>query len=298
MDKNNAEKEFKLASNYVTDKSEEEILVKHMRQLVLVEIPERKQEAQDIFFSISEHLENYNQNSRAIGILLKNCSNYYSGEAALTLLNKALTISEINNDLVEKAFIKNNMGYEFFKLNNYDKCKKLYKESQDILNQTKIHESAYPLSNLSVCYMLEQKYDEAINLIKLADFWNCSSYLDFVLKTHLMLCYEQTGEKENSFKLANELLGKVENGNINDPVILRKVYLNLAINFDRLESPQLSKLCIEKAYNLCIDSSSEYRASKLYKKYCGIPIRDLSKLKDQYCTKCYFDHWLTIFSHD
>lgn len=90
-----------------------------MLQLVLVEIVGRKQEAKEIFCSISEHLEDYNTNSRAIGILLKNCSNYYSGEAALSILNKALFISEINNDLVEKAFIKNNMGYEFFKLDNY-----------------------------------------------------------------------------------------------------------------------------------------------------------------------------------
>ena len=298
MDKTNAEKELLLAYNYVIPKSEEEILIKHMLQLVLVEIVGRKQEAKEIFCSISEHLEDYNTNSRAIGILLKNCSNYYSGEAALSILNKALFISEINNDLVEKAFIKNNMGYEFFKLDNYEECKRLYNESINILNQTKIHESAYPLSNLAICYMIEQKYNEAINLINRAIFWNCSSYLDFVLKTHLMLCYEQIGEKERSFKIANELLNKIEIGNINDPVVLRKVYLNLAINFDRLEYPQLAKNCAKKAYNFCIDSSSEYRASKIYAKYWETPVKDLSGLKNQYCTKCYFDHWITIFSHD
>lgn len=79
-------------------------------------------------------------NSRALGILLKNCSNYYSGKAALALLDKALSISETNDDLVETAYVKNNMGYEFFKLNNYEECKKLYRESLYILSQTKVHE--------------------------------------------------------------------------------------------------------------------------------------------------------------
>lgn len=94
-----------------------------MLQLVIVEVVGRKQEAKEIFCSISEHIEEYNVNSRALGILLKNCSNYYSGKAALALLDKALSISETNDDLVETAYVKNNMGYEFFKLNNYEECK-------------------------------------------------------------------------------------------------------------------------------------------------------------------------------
>lgn len=298
MDKINAENELLLAYNYVCPKSEKEILIKHMHQLILVEIIGRKQEAKKIFCSISEHLEDYDINSKAIGILLKNCSNYYSGEAALTLLEKALKINETNNDLVEKAYIKNNMGYEFFKLNNYEECMKLYKESIDILTQTKIHESAYPLSNLAICYMIDQKYRDAIILINRALFWNCSAYLDYVLNTHLMLCYEQIGETENSFKLSNALFDKVKNKKINDPVILRKVYLNLAINYDKLNCVQFAKICAEKAYKYSIDSSSEYRASLIYSKYGGSPINDFSKIKDPYLTKSYFDHWITIFSHD
>lgn len=298
MDKENAEKELLLAQKYVLPKSGEELLIKHMLQLILVEVNGRKQEAKEIFCSVSEHLEDYMDNSKALGILLKNCSNYYNGQSALNLLEIALSIGEENNDLVEIAFTKNNMGYEYFKLSEYEKCKILYEESISILSQTKIHESAYPLSNLAVCYMIENNYSEAIMLINRALLWNCSTYLEFVLNTHLMLCYEQTYEKDKSYKLAEKLFDKLESGKIKDPVVLRKVYLNLAINYDKLQLEQRAKICIEKAYVFSIDTSSEYRASKLYSKYFGPISKDLSTIKDQYYTKYYFDHWLTIFSHD
>ena len=298
MDKKNAEKELILARKYVLPKTDEDILVKHMLQLILVEVRDRKQEAKDIFCSVSEHLEDYKENSRVLGILLKNCSNYYSGEIALNLLEIALRISEENNDLVEKAFVKNNMGYEYFKLNDYEKCKNLYEESIAILSQTKIHESAYPLSNLAICYMIDNNYDEAITLINRAFFWNRSTYLEFVLNTHLMLCYEQIGEKEESYKIAEMLFDKLESGKIKDTVILRKIYLNLAINYDKLQFKQRAKKCAEKAYIYSVGSSSEYRASKIYARYFESTVKDVSIIKDQYCTKHYFDHWLTIFSHD
>lgn len=298
MDKESAEKELILSQKYILPQSEEEILVKHMLQLILVEVVGRKDEAKEIFYSISKHLDKYPENSQALATLLKNCSNYYTGKQALSLLKKALEISEKNNDLVEIAFIKNNMGYEQFKLNNYEKCRTLYKESINILQQTKIHESAYPLSNLAVCHMINQEYDEAIALINRAFFLNCSNYLEYVLNTHLMLCYEQIGKNNESYKIAKCLLDKLESGKINDPVILRKVYLNLAINFDKLQIESYAKECAEKAYVFSTNTSSEYRAAKIYEKYGGRPTKDLSTLQNQYCTKYYFDHWLTIFSHD
>lgn len=298
MDKESAEKELILSQKYILPQSEEEILVKHMLQLILVEVVGRKDEAKEIFYSISKHLDKYPENSQALATLLKNCSNYYTGKQALSLLKKALEISEKNNDLVEIAFIKNNMGYEQFKLNNYEKCRTLYKESINILQQTKIHESAYPLSNLAVCHMINQEYDEAIALINRAFFWNCSNYLEYVLNTHLMLCYEQIGKNNESYKIAKCLLDKLESGKINDPVILRKVYLNLAINFDKLQIESYAKECAEKAYVFSTNTSSEYRAAKIYEKYGGRQTKDLSTLQNQYCTKYYFDHWLTIFSHD
>lgn len=298
MDKGNAETELLSAQKYVLPKTDKYILVKHMLQLILVEVNGRKQEAKSIFCSISEHLNDYEHNSRALGILLKNCSNYYSGANALRLLEKALRISEDNGDIVEKAFIKNNMGFEYFKLNDYKKCKCLYKESIDILNQTKIHESSYPLSNLAVCYMIDNKFDDAITLIKRAFFWNRSAYMEFVLYTHLMLCYEQIGEKDESYAIANMLLQKMNNKKIEDPVILRKVYLNLAINYDKLSYKSHAKACAEKAYMYSRGSSSEYRATKIYSKYFEQADINLPVLKEPYYTKHYFDHWLTIFSHD
>ena len=298
LNKCDAEKELLLAQKYVVPNSEKDILVKHMLQLTLVEVYGRKQEAKDIFCSVAEHLENYKSNSKALGILLKNCSNYYSGTKALNLLKKAMEISDENNDLIESAFIKNNMGYEYFKMNNYEICKRLYKESIDILEKTKIHESAYPLSNLAVCHMVDGEYNDAITLINRALFWNCSNYLKFVLDLHLMLCYERTGAKAESLQLAETLFNNLKKNNINDPVILRKVYLNLAINYDKLQQKNEAKECAQKAYSYCVNTSSEYRASAIYAKYGGHPMNSMKSLTDPYCTKCYFDHWLTIFSHD
>lgn len=113
-----------------------------------------------------------------------------------------------------------------------------------------------------------------------------------------MLCYEQIGKKEESYIIANMLFEKLESKAVKDSVILRKVYLNLAINFDRLGFIQSAKKCAKKAYIFSINSSSEYRAAKIYVKYFGSISNEILTIKDQYCTKCYFDHWITIFSHD
>lgn len=298
LNKHEAEKELLSAQKYVVPFSDEDILVKHMLQLVLVEVPGRKKEAENIFCSVSENLEKYEKNSKVLGTLLKNCSNYYSGDNALRLLEKSIEISRKNNDPIEEAFIKNNMGYEYFKKNDLETCLKLYQESIDILNQTKIHESAYPLSNLAVCCMTECQYDKAITLINRALFWNCSNYLEFVLNTHLMLCFERVGEKDESLQLSKKLVKMLTKNNINDPVILRKVYLNLAINYDKLQLEDDAREYAQKAYKYCINTSSEYRASMIYKKYGGQPQKNCEKIKVPYYIKCYFDHWITIFSHD
>ena len=50
MDKENAEKELILSQKYILPQSEEEILVKHMLQLILVEVIGRKDEAKEIFY--------------------------------------------------------------------------------------------------------------------------------------------------------------------------------------------------------------------------------------------------------
>lgn len=61
-----------------------------------------------------------------------------------------------------------------------------------------------------------------------------------------MLCYEQIGKKEESYIIANMLFEKLESKEVKDSVILRKVYLNLAINFDRLGFIQSAKKCAKK----------------------------------------------------
>ena len=298
MDKNNAETELLSAQRYATPNSDQELQAKHMLQIVLVEVIGRKPEAKTIFCSVADNLENYSDKSKVLGNFLKDCSNYYYGKEALGLLEKAAKICIANNDIIELAFIRNNMGYEYFKLDNYEKCKELYQQSIDVLSQTKIHESAYPLSNLAVCYMIDGEYQEAINLIKRALFWNRSSYLNYVLNTHLMLCYERIDQKDESIKIAKFLYEKMENQQITDPVVLRKVYLNLAINYDKVDMTSLAQKCAKKAYDYSIDTSSEYRASKIYSKYDGHPMKDLSQMTEHYYTRAYFDHWLTIFSHD
>lgn len=63
MDKESAEKELILSQKYILPQSEEEILVKHMLQLILVEVVGRKDEAKEIFYSISKHLDKYPENS-------------------------------------------------------------------------------------------------------------------------------------------------------------------------------------------------------------------------------------------
>ncbi|RHQ36884.1 hypothetical protein DWY49_15270 [Roseburia sp. AF25-25LB] len=101
MDKESAEKELILSQKYILPQSEEEILVKHMLQLILVEVVGRKDEAKEIFYSISKHLDKYPENSQALATLLKNCSNYYTGKQALSLLKKAFP-STCN--IIEKLF--------------------------------------------------------------------------------------------------------------------------------------------------------------------------------------------------
>lgn len=90
----------------------------------------------------------------------------------------------------------------------------------------------------------------------------------------------------------------MESGKINDPVILRKVYLNLAINYDKLHWEKQAKKCAQQAYTYSTGTSSEYRATNIYNKYSDKKIQGYAVSQTQYCKGSYFDHWLTIFSHD
>ena len=65
-------------------------------------------------------------NSRALGILLKNCSKLLQWQSCLALLDKALSISETDDDLVETAYVKKlTWDMNFLNLNNYEESEKI-----------------------------------------------------------------------------------------------------------------------------------------------------------------------------
>lgn len=108
--------------------------------------------------------------------------------------NNQLMIAELNV----------NRGFDLFWQGNINDAKQKFKDAINIFERVRIHELSYALNNYANCQMMQGDFDNAISSLRRAIMFNKSKYTDIVLKTHLMVCYAISGNK-NYLRLFGEL---------------------------------------------------------------------------------------------
>ena len=259
MKKEDSAETLKLALQY-SKSIEQQILSMHMLQLVLTEIYGKKNEARIIFDNACKLIKDNSHYTLTSCSLLRNCMNYYKhNDDAKWYFEKAEEIAIKYNSPIDIAFVKNNSSFVDLKNGNFDKAYIGFCEAKNILENTKIHESSYPLVNMALCEIFKKNYEEAKEYLLEALVWNRSIYLDYVIKVNLSNCYYHLNERKSYQELSNILYNILTEGKILDGTILRKIAINLAIIYKTDGDLEKSRICFKIASNYIEGTSSEFR---------------------------------------
>ena len=291
---------FREAIKLSNPDSEDYIESSNLLHLALLETQYGYREAQTIFNNITKNLNENNMYKIALARLLKGCGNFYSGEDAIKKYDLALQISSSLNNNLETAYIRHNKGFEFIRENNIDIAIKEFQYALPIIEKIKKHETAYTLNNLGICYMFKQQYNEAVSILKKALFVSKSYYANLTIQVHLMHACRLNGDIDECIKYQELLLNTTGEILHKDPIIIRKININLAINSFALKRDIEANYYLQSVLDYCKNTSSEYRANKLKSELnheYKMPI-ELLQCTSNYKTNMSFEPWCITFSHE
>ncbi|MCI9080612.1 MAG: ATP-binding protein [Lachnospiraceae bacterium] len=298
---------FDKAIAVTTADSDDETYAKYMKHLAMIQIPKYTCEAKEIYEQLVDSILNAHKKNDIDKLyqpsnakLLKCCYDYYFNDEALELMEIAEDIAERCNDKIEKAAILHNKGFEYIRQNRMEDGKQEFANAFRILKNTKRHEAAYSLNNLAICKMFTQNYQEAIDDLKKALRFQKSYYLCLTAQTMLMQCYRMLGNKQYK-DIKDQLADIIFTKKHEDPSIIRKLCMNLAMCECKDGIISKAKNYLEIIEDLIEDTSSEFRFLKLYEKLYGCP-HHLKKnyifKKSPYFNSLDFDPWFITLSHD
>ncbi len=298
---------FYEATKYSKAQSNNQIYSKYLHHLALLQLKDHWDEAKEIYNGlISDFNLALDENDKdkiymlSNARMLKACYNFYFNEEALRLMNMAEAICDYFGDKIEKAYITHNKGFELIRQNLVNDGRKAFVEAFDILINTKRHDAAYCLNNIGICQMIESDYIGAIDTFKKALFYQKSYYLYLTINTMLMQCYRLLDMKTQYEYFYDELNQIIESQIYQDPAIIRKISMNLAICECEDGNLYTAKYHLSLIEDIK-DSSSEYRAIKLRQRYLGsietLPKKSVFK-KSEYFNNMNFEPWFITLSHD
>lgn len=276
------------ASKYASDSSAEYVNVQNILQMLYFEVPGKYEEALNIFYHIRDNYKTSQPNAWAS--TMRGCQNFIKdNREALDLLEEAQTCTD---DELERAYIDTTKGFVYVRMGAIDEAKDCFQKSFTEIKKMKIHETSYAINNLAVCHMMDGDYPLARDLFLEGLFWNKTNYGKVVLYVHLMLCEAFLGNILEAEKYFDFLVDYIDNPKIQDPIILRKVLLNLAVACKELGKKIQYEAYIEKAKKYISDTSSEWR-------YFAIQGNAKTPTPaNKYFNFCKFDPWFLVYAHD
>lgn len=225
---------------------------------------------------------------------------FYTDEISIKYLKKGLNIAQTYKDNLNEGKITNNLAFEYLRCGDYTAARQFYFDSIELIKQYQPHEISYPYSNLAVLDMICKKYEEAIDNILEAIFWNKSSYAEIVLKSNLMLCNFFLGNKDwiNQYNYLKAYIKQCVNL---DDKIYKKVCINLAFLGwkEHLIEDAIFYLEYYKKYsaNESIQGLYRYQLLLSFVSNAKIPHKEKSLVKSYYYD-IEFEPWILNFTHD
>lgn len=233
--------------------------------------------------------------------IYRTAMDYYRGSASKKYLKMAQMLSRSLSDDEEWAKATHNLGFEHFRCGEYQEAMDCFQDSRHVLENIKPHETSYCLNNIAVIHMVEKEYEQALELLEEASFWNRSDYAVATIKGNKMLCYHYTRQPEEERQLREELLRFLKENPFTDDKIYKKIYTNLAIvDIYRGEMEQaviLLKQCLP--YLKTETPHSSARVKKLLYKLGNEAGQDVYlRDYDDYYYSLPFEPWVLTFGNE
>ena len=278
------------ALEHVDIDSREYVQTLNMLHMYYYEIDEKIDLSKNIFFKIKNEYENIYPDIWAN--TMRGCHNFIPYESAIKLLNKAENI--LSNDL-EIAYIKTTKGFLYAKNDKLNNATKMFEDAASIIKVLRIHEYSYAANNLAICYMLNNKYIEAKDVLQEALLWNRTDYGDIVLQNHLMMCCINLNQQQEAIPYYDYVNGYVNKNPNADIIMKRKLYMNLAIASKQLGFEMQSKTYFDLCESIVAGTSSEWRYYALTHNTKNCPV---SKPNAKCSNTLDFDPWFLVYAHD
>lgn len=274
--------------NYVNKNDERYYIVQNYLHMLLIEIPGGYEKSKTIFYEIKDECEH--KFPIIWANTMRGCHNFIAdSDEAINILNRA---EKILLNPLEKWYIKNTEGFINIRNGNLDNALKIFKESYDNIRKIKPFESSYAANNYAVCLMITGNYDLAKDILEDALFWNKTNYGKLFLNVHYMMCNIFIGDDMFAKESMEYLIKYLDNNRPTDDIILRKIYMNLAIAFDYQGNKIEKEAYMRKAKKYVINTSSEFRYNKLNGEITN-------KINNNiYYSYCKFDPWFVVYAHD
>lgn len=298
LNKKSAIEKYDEALKYVSNRAEE-IQILNLKHLALLETPDGKEKAREIFDNIALHLSDEEQKMISVCNLLRNCNQFYTGLQAKEFFMLAKDIANTQGALVDVAYVDNNYGLELFRTGDKEGAFNQFSLSYESLRDLKYHEAAYPLNNMAVCEIFKGKYTDALEYLLEAKYVNQSLYADLAIKVHMMTCYRELKNEKKCRMYMQKLEDYLFYRKISDYNIVRKLSINLCITHMYYREDKLATNCLSKGLPYFKGTISEYRGYKLDNSLNGTNHTFANALKkNDYYTTFNFEPWIITLSHD
>lgn len=277
------------ALTVVTKDSEKYVLTLNVLHMYYFEIADKIDESRIIFEYIQKNFKE--QYPEIWANTIRGCHNFLNNQDALANLKEA---EEILSNELEKAFIKTTIGFVQIKCDQLDLAQQYFQEAYEVIRNIKIHESSYVANNLALCYMIKNDYLRAKEILTEALLWNRTDYANLAIQNNLMMCYiylKQYAAAEDCYEYIKEHMKK----QISDPILNRKVYMNLAIASKLMDKLLAYDEYITKVRAFVLNTSSEWRYYYLIgesEKYSN------KRPSCKYNLVTSFEPWFLIYAHD
>lgn len=280
---------IKTALTVVRKDSEKYVLTLNVLHMYYFEIADKINQSRIIFEYIRM---NFKEKFPEIWAnTIRGCHNFLNNQDALNNLKEA---EEILSNELEKAFVKTTIGFVQIKCDEVDLAQQYFQEAYEVIKNIKIHESSYVANNLALCHMIKNDYLRAKEILTEALLWNRTDYANLVIQNNLMMCsiyLKQYAEAEDYYEYIRKYIEKPNQ----DPILNRKVYLNLAIASKSLGKYIAYNEYVKKVRAFVLNTSSEWRY------YCliGESEKHLDKRPAcKYNLISSFEPWFLIYAHD
>lgn len=233
--------------------------------------------------------------------IYRTAMDYYRGNTSKSYLEAAINIANDLNDQEEFAKATHNYGFECFRCGEYQNALECFQKCKNILENIKPHEISYCLNNIAVIQMINCQYDNALETLSEAAFWNKSDYATITIKGNQMLCHHYLKHVDDTKRLSSHLLEYIEANPPIDDKIYKKIYTNIAVIAIDQKEHSVAKIYLNKCLPY-LKTETPHSSARVKKLLCfvddpaGIHV-NLDDYADYYINLP-FEPWVLTFGNE